>query len=589
MAYKLGMSMLAAAVLLSACGGGGVNSPGSNPAPTPTPSPTPASTLGNLTHDENFTNDAATTAVAFDSAAGTTIGGSAGRDSLKVAYDAASKSYTLTASGKSVTFLPADILSDTSEETRYQISGGTSSDYLTLAHVPYTSTTATQYVGLGYWQENSHDGTRQNTLFDTFTYGFPTPAAALPRTGSATYGIDVFGLTAVPGYEPTEFDGHGDFTTDWRAGVFAAHAYLTEHGLVTGTTYGEAVDFTAGGHLSSARDGTFDGMMTYQGSHAAISGGLDGRFYGPATQEIGASFAGSNPDGSILAGSFTGQADSSITPANLTLTNIVSQQFFYPEGAWQYDGVYDSGGSVTQSIPLQGQIIQDDDASVHFVPGESSLPVADFTAADRVASPDANFVAYDKTVDGQDVHLDLYRPGDSNSELALTYASFGHWRATKDQPGLSETNQVYFAYGFETPGGFLAVRTGSAQYKGVAYGGATDLDRGASYDVHGTSQFDVDFSNQHFSGALDLQGRGRDGAANVDFGTYSFDGALSASDNRSTAVLIHGGASVGQIVPRFYGPAAEEIAGRFSVQTYGSDPNSLARFAMSGVAAAKRQ
>jgi hypothetical protein len=572
--------------LLAGCGdAGGVNSAGSTPTPTPTPTNT---TLTNLQASQSFTNDAATTNVAFDLTTKTTIAGTAQTNALTVSYDAPSKSYTLTAPGRTQTFASSNVAATTTGDVRYQKTDGTNRDYLTLVKVPYTGTAATQYVGLGFWQRNIGTGTRQDTSFDTFTYGLTTPASAVPRTGSASFGIDVFGLSATPGSEPREFQGHGSFGIDLAAGVFSTNTYLTETGLLSGNGItGGGIQLQGSGHLSSS-DGTFSGDILYGGQNGSVAGLLTGRFYGPSAEELGASFSGGNADGATVTGSFTGQRDTTAPAVNETLTNIVAAQLFYTHEAVLSATTFDGNVSPEQvrTTTLTSQFNRQNSDTFTYGPGESDLPGGSFTATSAVASTNPNFTAYQKTFNGQDVRLELYKPGGSNTELALTYASFGRWSSSSKNGVVTQASQVYFAYGLETTANLLSAKTGTAHYAGLAYGAGANQYTGAAYDVKGTSSFDVDFLHQNYTGALALKGTSTSGAAAVDFGTYTFAGALSHTTADSAASLVQGGNAVGALTQRFYGPGGEEIAGPFTLVT--RDANGNAATAIAGVAVAKR-
>ena len=134
------------------------------------------------------------------------------------------------------------------------------------------------------------------------------------------------------------------------------------------------------------------------------------------------------------------------------------------------------------------------------------MPGGQFTINDKIPSTDQNFVSYRKTFNGQEVMLELYRPGSANTELALTYASLGRWSTSiKNGTVVAENSRVYLAYGLETPARLLSAKTGTGHYAGVVHGAGANRLNGATYDVTGTSRFDVDFSNQRYSEALPWQ------------------------------------------------------------------------------------
>jgi hypothetical protein len=510
----------------------------------------------------------------FDLVTKTGVSGEAAPADLTVSYDAATKSYTVSSGGRTVTFGQGDVTGSNSDETLYEKTDAQGRDLLTLVHIPYSGTTATQYVGMGYWQRSVVNGNQQDLDFLTFTYGLETAAGAMPRTGTAGYHIDVFGAVSAPGSEPRSFLGRGQFSVDFGAGIFSTHAYLSETELVSGDgVSGGGIELTGAGHLSSS-DGTFSGNAVYGGWFGSVGGTLDGRFYGPTAQELGASFSGENANGVTVAGSFTGGLDSSVVPANLTLTNMTKPQLFYA----QYGG------------GLVGQYNWQNSETFTLYPPTSEYLGGQFTSADKVASSNPNFVTYRKTFTGsyesQDVTLELYKVGSANSELQLTYAGFGHW-STAVAWGLgTQPRDLYFTYGLETPARLLSARTGTGRYEGVVYGVGENRNSGLRYSVTGTSLFNVNFGTQSLTGALTLAGTSP-GAASINFGSFDFGGPLSIYMAQSTFKFVHGTDWLGEIETRFYGPDGEEIAGPFSVVVPLDRPGGGT--AITGVTAAARQ
>lgn len=525
---------------------------------SPLPQPTNTN-IANLIVDQTFNGPAATSDSVFNLVSGTTVNSTGSAGNLSISYNAAAKSYTINLPNRSQTFSPADISATATGETRYQKAGAAGTDRLTLITTPYSSTVSNRYVGMGFWQNSSVEAGLQNNQFATFVYGLNTPAAGMPRTGRASFGIDVFALTTVPGYEPSRMQGLGRFDVDFMAGVFSTQTYLEETGLITGAgVVGGGIELNGAGLLSSS-DPTFSGNVTVGSRNASLTGSLSGRFYGPGAEELGASFSASNSDGATVVGSFTGQrADN---PAvNLTLTNMVTPQLFYAQGMGLFmDKVDGRDGSSMWTYRMIGQLQDRTSGNLSFGPGLSNMAGGDFTTTSIVSGGDPNFTVYKKAFGGRDVELQLYKVGPSNTELALTYASLGRW-SSAERMGVTTTQQYHhFVYGLETPRNLLTTRTGSARYEGVVYGAAGNGASGAHYDVRGASSFDVDFSRQSLSGALTLNGRNDSGA--VDFGRYDFAGSLSS--NFGTAAITRDGATVGDIVTRFYGPTGEEIGGDF--------------------------
>lgn len=575
-------------VVLSGCsgGGGGISS---TPAPTPTPTPTPAnSTISNLRADQTFSDASASTSTVFDTATSTVTHGNSVSSTVQVSYNAAARSYTITTQGRTQSFAPVDVQATGNVgETRYVKTDGTTRDYLTLVTTPYTGATGNQYVGMGYWQRNTSGAGTQNTLFDMFTYGLDTPAVAIPRTGSVAWKTDIFGLLTIPAARPLTIQGSGSFNVDFLSGLFSTTAFVDEYDFINGGGTAGSLELTGGGHLGSGN--SFSGNIFYDDRTVALGGTITGKFYGPGAEEIGASFSAHDSSGDALTGSMTGQRDPSQPAVNLALTNVVATQRLRTQpagtstvqndGAGGYSDIRSPGNEGFFTIQADGGALIDN----------SFGSATTLTAADQVTGR-PNFTTYHKTVDGQPVTIELYRPGNANTELALTYASFGTWSSSFHTgtvgSGQTSTNKLFFLYGLGTPRDQLTQRTGTGRYDGVVYASGASMD-GRSYDVGGSSRFDVDFSAQHYTGSLTLTGT-QAGSAATAFGTWTF-GANMGYGEMSQA-MPGNGVSVGNvnsIQPYFYGPDGEEIGAVFKVFT--GPASAASSVQISGVTVAKRQ
>ena len=573
------------AVLVTGCGGGdGGGAVGSTPTPvTPAPTPSPSSPpatntlITNLVASQNFANDSATTNVAFNLTSKTTIVGRAAPDTLAVRYDASTNSYSVSSAIFNETFGPSEVQTGSQAgETRFRHGSGSTTSYLTLVTTPYFSNNATKasnkYVGLGYFQQNSVTGDRQDTGFSTFAYGLDTPTAGVPRSGSGQFGIDVFGLASVPGSEPLVFQGLGRFDVDFSAGLFSTSTSLTVTGFITGNgRVGGGIDLTGGGRLS-ASDGKFSGEVVYSdGPTGRLGGIVNGRFYGPNADEVGASFAGAGADGSAFNGSFTGKRDSTLPAQNISFATLVTPQLFFGDATTLTAKIYNTGtgpqisdypGDLGRAVS-RVQFTDRTSNNVGFGTPTSNLPSGDYTVT-SVVTGDPNFTTYQKSFANQPTKLELYKTGNANRELALTYASFGKYSTsgTTDPFVASENNRVFFSYGFPTPSGLFNNRTGSASYTGVAYGAAA-TPAGTIYDVAGSSQVGVDFSAMRMTGSLSLKTVGL--TSQIDYGSFNFGGPIYAYQSQGLADIANTGGT-GRILINFYGPSAEEVAGPFRLR-----------------------
>jgi hypothetical protein len=585
---------------LAACGSGGGGGIASTPTPTPSPTPTNSS-ISNLVTSQVFGTTGASETTSFDKTQGAVINGSGSPSTISVSYDANTKSYTVSTTGRNQTFGPSDVQTGSLPgETKYIKTSSAGNDYLTLVTTPYTSTAPNTYVGMGYWQRNNSSGTTQNTTFDSFVYGFDTPASATPTTGSASYGINAFGLVTTPGKEPKAFSGSGTFDVDFLRGVFQTQAYVGESSLTSDSySSGGTLLLQGAGHLSSGNG--YSGNISYSGLDGIEAGTINGKFFGPAAQELGASFTADNANGAVATGSITGQVTTGAPPVTLTVDNIVSNTTFTEHFSEFTTGTDTSltppfRGSIGYNEEEKGTLVGNKDGSVVVTLANSTSASTTFTSANLSPSQRANFTSYDAIVPtgplevSGPVHLDLYKPGAANTELALTYTGFGIWTRPYVNGTYSQVRKDFLVYGLETPNWLLSRRTGSATYTGVVYGATTTAD-GTLQDVGGSSRFDVNFGAQSYTGSLDLTAQAPGVAAATSLGTWTFGDKLVSGQMAETALLKGGVAGVAplpynSITPRFYGPDGEEIGATFTIQH--GYPGDVGTTAITGVAVAKR-
>lgn len=600
--HSLKSAALAACALLAACGGGGGSvgstpppppaptpspSPSPSPSPTPTPTPTPHPSLSiDLPANHSFAASSTMTDVGFrttDGVAETTQGD---RQPLTLSYDEASGSYTVVGGGRRQAFGPADRLPDRiAGEARYATSNESGlTDFLTLAVLSYTTGTPNSYVGMGYWQHNRPGAAgTQNTNFQTFTYGLDTPAASVPRSGFASWDTDIFGLYTRPGERTRTMEGFGRFDVDFANGAFITSGKISEFDVV-GSGGATTLELDGGGSITS--DGRFSGIISYSGA----SGSLMGGFYGPAAQEMGASFLAVNNVGSVLNGAMTGRRNSQTLPsANITLLNLQVDQVLQGPYAGQIIPI----GTAPSGTPVSGNW-STPVGGVHVTAGKPSsieMLIGGIDNLTRAASqPRANFDRYvGQSPTVAPVTVDFYRPGANNSELALTYASFATWRwTTYDAPGggapTINDSTFYVVYGLSPPGSFINALTGTASYQGVVYGVGSTRE-GARYDLGGRSAFLVDFSAGRYSGSLQVNGVDAAGS-NRDFGSYDFASTLNGGGLDYAVLQPHPTWSQA-IRPTFYGPQGQEIGANFNLLM--GEPGAPGTVYLDGITVAKKQ
>lgn len=549
-------------------------------------------------HSESFANTSASNALSVNLATRTASASANSRLALTVSYDSSNGSYTLTAGDRSQTFDAASLdPSGTSVFSEYVKIDGSRRNRLILTR-ELTSRSgvgpSTKYVGAGYWQRDQISGSLQTTTFDVFTYGVPTTATAVPRTGSATYAFDIFGLLVIPGFALNSIKGVGVLSADFAAGQLYAEANPTQYNLETGDgASGGLPKLLAAARLSST-DGAFSGNLSYEfvyippvgaGGVKLLAGPIQGGLFGPGGQEFGATFSADNAEGITLSGGFTGARTSSVTPKNLSVANIVERQLMFVDAAGISAATHlvPSGGYSGDSFAARGQFTLIPDGSYIYAPGLSSMKAATFNATDRRSVPLApNFVSYEKSLDGEKMQLSLYTPGASNTQLALTYSGIGLWKqASETGP---RTHRAFFDYGIVTPKGALTRRTGTARYNGVIHGAAFRYTPVTEYTVSGTSQLNANFSDQTITGAMTLIANDDATGTIRDFGAFQLSGPMESTGN--TLRVVKDGIGLGEMKTKFYGPDGEELAGTFRLLFQNGAPTSTD---ISGVMAAKRE
>jgi hypothetical protein len=109
--------------------------------------------------------------------------------------------------------------------------------------------------------------------------------------------------------------------------------------------------------------------------------------------------------------------------------------------------------------------------------------------------------------------LYLYNLGNSNSEIALTYVSFGVQMqnpfAAINQPYTTDGRLTFFIYGVPTLAADMP-KTGTASFNGVVWGWASTPAVGSynagAYDIHGTSTLTADFGAATLTTSMTFSG-----------------------------------------------------------------------------------
>lgn len=312
--YILRAASIGLLLALAGCGdgGGGVAStplPPAAPASTPvTPANlSPSTAFSNTMQSGNFVSITAGASSSFTSTdpaptatANVTVfpqdtGG-------YVSYDATSNTYALnttsskwgagtSANGKLPLYLnglsPTQGTPDPTEVEDSRVQRGGSFSNVVSVEVTHTGSGPFVYTYTAfasYGETNGFVGKTNNSDTLVAVFGMPTPASAIPRTGSATYGLDLLGT----------YTGTGTGTVNFAAGSYDFSGTLKDTGPAGGTLSGT---FKSTGTLASASNG-FSGTVDVSvsqtiGSSATSTsyrGSIGGLFFGPSAQELGGTF-----------------------------------------------------------------------------------------------------------------------------------------------------------------------------------------------------------------------------------------------------------------------------------------------------------
>jgi hypothetical protein len=155
----------------------------------------------------------------------------------------------------------------------------------------WASSLALSYTGFGEWTLASKDGqNRDETQQMWFFYGLPRSAqgggqVAVPTMGTATYNGSIFGVGAKDGgSNVADISGTANFAVNFGTESFTGSMSPVATDRVTNAVIQIPVYTFADGHLSAEQ------ITAGINLGATPVGNLQGYFFGPQAQELGASF-----------------------------------------------------------------------------------------------------------------------------------------------------------------------------------------------------------------------------------------------------------------------------------------------------------
>lgn len=491
--------------------------------------------------------------------------------SLTIAYNAATQSYTVTSGSSSQTFGPSNIDAATSNSqiTVYTRTSGSLTESLTLTKPGTSGSLTYQYVGAGYYQRTTQGSSTISATIDAFVYGIPTSDATVRRTGAARYAVDLMGVIAYTD-QPVSLLGNGQVDIDFETFKILTNGSYTEVNSNRQTTGTGGWNGTA---TMASNTNFFNGTVLISSINAA----LNGLFYGPNSEELGATISGNGSGGYAIVATLLGRKSQELTTA-ATNTNLVTLskstgflgsatgQRWSVDGSGAYQGTTYNGRTtnISWNADTQTYTVTSDTPTLNS-PGALSFNFSPSTA--DAGQSDGKFRAFTTTSGSTTGTVKLYRPAGSNSELQLTHTGLGTLLTSNG----TERTQTWFIYGLPTnAGGTYAAATGSATYSGKVYGTATgSLPSGGVGQLSGDASLSVNFTGNTLTGSMSPIATFA-GGSTVNLGTYNFiNGTLNSGAPNGFQASIQGpGNDTGWLGGWFFGNLYPEFGATFHVDTY---------------------
>ncbi len=427
-----------------------------------------------------------------------------------------------------------------------------------------------------------------------------TQTAAMPTQGSLSYSGGAVGYVGQPaGTGPNnaaQFYGTSNLTADLSnntitGSITGIQAYSVGNGGAGQTLLGSINNIGLSGTISGS---AFSGSSTVTGPAGSAfdisgaSGSLTGGFYGPNANEVAGLFnLNGGANNTALVGSFGAKQQATGFSAMLTLGGSLSAMTATPNAA-----LFSNRQPTSPVVPNPGVPDQFTLTGTALTPGgsvTSQLGGANFvTNTGSAAGQTGNVTGLNSTIlASTDSAVPTTGYGSVEvfaDAVGLSYASFGVWAMSPCASGSS----CLPSYVGVNAGGGTNLQTsampvnGTATYTGGAVGYVvqpvgTGPNNAAQF--WGTSSITANFGTNTMTGAItninaytfqttvtasqSLLGTMNNIALAATISGSTFAGTTSASATPGTAFNIAG--ATGNITGAFYGPAANEVAGIFSL------------------------
>lgn len=255
---------------------------------------------------------------------------------------------------------------------------------------------------------------------------------------------------------------------------------------------------------------------------------------------------------------------------NSSLVNLqYSQDFTGRASIIRFDVSRATGGATTKGNRenLGAQIRYDAATKSYTVAGTTYPQQTTFGPANRLdASSGPVITAYQKVSGNRQENLALFNPGSGNTELALTYASYGALQTITDNGGTVDVATAFFTYGVLTAASDMP-RTGSANYRTKIDGQYADAT--GAYAISGPSSFSANFGASTMAFTMDPVGQNVVTGAVKSLGSHTMNGSITMGNQFNASTPFGVGAFSSNLGGYFYGPGAAELGGTFLIIGHG--------------------
>jgi len=258
--------------------------------------------------------------------------------------------------------------------------------------------------------------------------------------------------------------------------------------------------------------------------------------------------------------------------ANSSLLNLqYSQDFTGRASVIEYDASRATGGATIRypSVNGGGWVRYDAATKSYTLTGTTYPHQSTFGPANRLdASSGPVITAYQKVTGNRQENLALFNPGPGNTELALTYASYGALQSITDNGGTVDVATAFFTYGVVTAAGDMP-RTGSVNYRTKIDGQFADAT--GVYAISGPSSFSANFGAGTIAFTMDPVGRNVVTGGLKSLGSHTMNGSIAVGNQFNASTAVGALPYSSNLAGYFYGPGAAELGGTFMIS--GGGPN----------------